>query len=185
MGCRRLPSLSNRGGHCSFAPINALEVVLLRFLLECFEHVSYERVCSGRGIPNLYDFFREKEHMEELPRVARQLATVGDPTPVIVRAALDPEGPSPLCRRTVDTFVSILGAEAGNLALKVLATGGIYLGGGIPPRILPILQTGGFMRTFQHKGRFGAMVAQMPVYVILNSEAALLGAARAGLQQIA
>jgi len=173
----------SEGGHCSFAPRTALEVDLLRFLLDRFEHVSYERVCSGQGIPNLYDFFREREHMKELPQVVRQLTAVGDPTPVIVRAAMDPEDPSPLCRRAVETFVSILGAEAGNLALKVLATGGIYLGGGIPPRILPILQAGGVMRTFQHKGRFGAMVAQMPAYVILNSRAALLGAARAGLQE--
>ncbi len=171
----------SEGGHCSFAPRTPLEVELLRFLLERFEHVSYERVCSGLGLPNLYAFFREREHMEELPYVAEQLATAGDPTPVIVRAAMDPERPSPLCRRTLETFVSILGAEAGNLALKVLATGGIYLGGGIPPRIQPVLQAGAFMQTYQHKGRFGAMVAQMPVYVILNSKAALLGAARAGL----
>ena len=172
----------SEGGHCSFAPRNPLEVELLRFLLERYEHVSYERVCSGRGLPNLYAFFREREHMEELPSVAEQLAAAGDPTPVIVRAAMDPKKPSPLCRRTLDAFVSILGAEAGNLALKVLATGGIYLGGGIPPRILPALQAGGFMQTYRHKGRFGAMVAEMPVYVVLNSKAALLGAARAGLQ---
>jgi len=179
VGYRAYPS---EGGHCSFAPRNSLEVELLHFLLQRFEHVSYERVCSGRGLPNLYAFFREKVRMEELPHVAEQLATAGDPTPVIVRSAMDPEKPSPLCRRALETFVSILGAEAGNLALKVLATGGIYLGGGIPPRILPFLQAGGFMRTYQHKGRFGAMVAQMPVYVVLNSKAALLGAARAGLQ---
>jgi glucokinase len=171
----------SEGGHCSFAPRNPLEVDLLGFLLERYEHVSYERVCSGRGLPNLYAFFRERQHMEELPHVAGQLAAAGDPTPVIVQAAMDPEKPSPLCKQTLETFVSILGAEAGNLALKVLATGGIYLGGGIPPRILPFLQAGGFMQTYQHKGRFGAMVAQMPVYVILNSKAALLGAARAGL----
>lgn len=172
----------SEGGHCSFAPRNQLEVDLLYYLLERFEHVSYERVCSGRGLPNLYAFFREGQHMEELPHVAEQLAAAGDLTPVIVSAAMDPERPSLACRRTLETFVSILGAEAGNLALKVLATGGIYLGGGIPPRILPFLKAGGFMQTYRHKGRFGAMVAQMPVYIILNSKAALLGAARAGLQ---
>lgn len=172
----------SEGGHCSFAPRNPLEVELLHFLLERFEHVSYERVCSGRGLPNLYAFFRERQRMEELPHVVEQLAAAGDPTPVIVGAAMDPQKPSLLCRRTLETFVSILGAEAGNLALKVLATGGIYLGGGIPPRILPFLRAGGFMQTYQHKGRFGAMVGQMPVYVILNSKAALLGAARAGLE---
>lgn len=172
----------SEGGHCSFAPRNNLELELLGFLLERYEHVSYERVCSGKGLPNIYAFFRERLRMQELPHVAEQLAEARDPTRVIVGGAMDPEKPSPLCRRTLDTFVSILGAEAGNLALKVLATGGIYLGGGIPPRILPILQAGGFMQTFRHKGRFGAMVADMPVHVICNPKAALLGAARAGLQ---
>lgn len=171
----------SEGGHCSFAPRNHLEADLLHFLLERYEHVSYERVCSGRGMPNLYAFFRERQQMEELPEVAAELAAALDQTPVIVRSAMDPVKGSPLCRRTVETFVSILGAEAGNLALKVLATGGVYIGGGIPPRILPFLQAGGFMQTFQHKGRFGAMVAQLPVYVILNPKAALLGAACAGL----
>lgn len=174
---RAFPS---EGGHCSFAPRNPLELELLDFLLERFEHVSYERVCSGRGLPNIYDFFRKKHSMAELPHVASQLAAALDPTPVIVRAAMDSDCPSPLCKRTLETFISILGAEAGNLALKVMATGGIYLGGGIPPRILSALKTGGFMQTYQHKGRFGAMVAEMPVYVILNPRAALLGAARGG-----
>jgi glucokinase len=171
----------SEGGHCSFAPRNAMELELLRYLLERFDHVSYERVCSGMGLPNLYAFFRERQRMEELPQVAQALATAGDPTPVIVGAALDSEKPSPLCRQTLDTFVSILGAEAGNLALKLLATGGIYLGGGIPPRILPVLRAGGFMDSYQEKGRFGALVAQIPVYVVLNPRAALMGAARAGL----
>lgn len=171
----------SEGGHCSFAPRNEMEMEMLRHLLERHEHVSYERVCSGSGLPNIYAFFRDCRHAEELPRVAEQLASAGDPTPVIVNAAVDPDNPSSLCKRTLDTFVSILGAEAGNLALKVLATGGIYLGGGILPRILPILQAGGFMQNYQHKGRFGATVSQMPVYVILNPRAALMGAARAGL----
>jgi glucokinase len=170
----------SEGGHCSFAPRNPLELELLDFLLERFEHVSYERVCSGRGLPNIYDFFRKKHPMAELPHVADQLAAALDPTPVIIRAAMNSDDPSPLCKRTLEMFISILGAEAVNLALKVLATGGIYLGGGIPPRILSALKTGGFMQTYQHKGRFGAMVAEIPVYVILNSRAALLGAARAG-----
>lgn len=170
----------SEGGHCSFAPRNALEMKLLHFLLERFEHVSCERVCSGRGIPNLYAFFRESEHMAELPEVAEQLAAAGDPTPVIVHAAMSAEKPSPLCRRVVEAFVSILGAEAGNLALKLMATGGIYLGGGIPPRILSVLREGEFMRTYHHKGRFGTLVEQIPVYVIVNPKAALLGAARIG-----
>ncbi|MEW6669752.1 MAG: glucokinase [Thermodesulfobacteriota bacterium] len=172
----------SEGGHCSFAPGNAMEMDLLVYLLEKFQHVSYERICSGMGLPNLYAFFRERKLMEESPHVVQALAKADDPTPVIVAAALDSDNPCRLCKQTLDTFVSILGAEAGNLALKVLATGGIYLGGGIPPRILPVLRAGAFMESYQHKGRFGAMLGQMPVHVILNPRAALMGAARAGLE---
>jgi glucokinase len=179
----RYCAFPSEGGHCSFAPRNAVELDLLRYLFERYEHVSYERVCSGMGLPNIYAFFRDQQDIKELPHVVRQLAAANDPTPVIVNAAMNPENPSPLCRRTLNTFVSILGAEAGNLALKVLATGGIYLGGGIPPRIISILQAGGFMQTYKHKGRFGATVEQMPVYIILNSKAALFGAARSGLNE--
>jgi glucokinase len=179
----RYRAFPSEGGHCSFAPRNAVELDLLRYLFGHYEHVSYERVCSGMGLPNIYAFFRDSKDIKELPHIAKQLEAASDPTPVIVNAAVNPENPSPLCRQTLDTFVSILGAEAGNLALKVLATGGIYLGGGIPPRIISVLRAGGFMQTYQHKGRFGAMIAQMPVYVILNPKAALLGAARAGLDE--
>jgi glucokinase len=179
----RYRAFPSEGGHCSFAPRNAVELDLLRYLFERYEHVSYERVCSGMGLPNIYAFFRDSQDVKELPHVIKQLETASDPTPVIVNAAMDTENPSPLCRQTLNTFVSILGAEAGNLALTMLATGGIYLGGGIPPRIISVLQSGDFMQTYQHKGRFGAMVAQMPVYVILNPKAALFGAARVGLEE--
>lgn len=114
--------------------------------------------------------------------MAEQLAVADDPTPAIVNVALDDEKPSELCVATLNTFVSILGAEAGNLALKVLATGGVYLGGGIPLRILPALKCERFMEAFRHKGRLSGLLARMPVHVILNPRVALLGAACHGLE---
>jgi len=116
-----------------------------------------------------------------LNNLALEMAAATDRTPVIVNAALGPNPPA-LCTATLTTFVSILGAEAGNMALKVLAAGGVYLGGGIPPRILPMLEQGQFMAAFQQKGRFANLIRTIPVHVILNPKAALLGAARYGLE---
>ncbi len=168
--------LPSEGGHVDFAPMNLLQMELLRYLLGKFNHVSYERVCSGGlGIPNLHDFFKETRPAEESPVVAAALREAADPTPIIVQAALT--GQCEVCRATLNTFISILGAEAGNLALKVMATGGIYLGGGIPPRILSRLQEGPFLAAFVNKGRFSELLARIPVYVILNDKAGLLGSA--------
>jgi|GEM_PF-31675 len=130
----------SEGGHADFAPSDTLELELLRVLQRRFGHVSYERVCSGRGLPNLYASLKETGQTPESARVAQLLTAADDPTPVIVDAALEAP-PDPLCAATLTTFVSILGAEAGNLALKVLATGGVFVGGGIPPRILPALSS--------------------------------------------
>lgn len=174
---------ASEGGHADFAPRNSTQIELLRHLMNRFEHVSYERVCSGRGLPNIYRYLRDSGHAEEPAWLRGQLATADDPTPIIADAALDDHAPCPLCVATLDTFVSILGAEAGNLALKVVATGGIYLGGGIPPRIVPILENGQFMQAFQAKGRLSDLVASIPVHIILNPKAALLGAAQHGLEQ--
>ena len=174
---------ASEGGHADFAPRNSTEIELLRHLMSRFEHVSYERVCSGSGLPNIYQYLRDSGHAEEPAWLRDRLATADDPTPLIASAALDQHAPCPLCVATLDTFVSILGAEAGNLALKVVATGGVYLGGGIPPRILPILEKGQFMQAFQAKGRLSDLVARIPVHVILNPKAALLGAAQHGLEQ--
>jgi len=181
-GSRYRPHPSE-GGHTDFAPTNPLQAELLRYLQGCFEHVSYERVCSGLGLPNIYAYLKDGGYAAEPDWLAGQLAATDDPTPVIVNAALDRERPCKLCTATLDVFVSILGAEAANLALKVLATGGIYLGGGIPPRILPLLEKERFMESFRRKGRFAELLAQMPVHVILNPRVALLGAARYGLEQ--
>jgi glucokinase len=169
----------SEGGHAGFAPMDALQVDLLRYLMDRFDHVSFERVCSGVGIPNIYAFLRDSGHAPEPEWLAKQLAMADDPNPVIARAAL--AGECELCVATFNVFVSIMGAEAGNLALKVLATGGVYVGGGIPPRILPLLQSERFMEAFTHKGRFSDLLSRVPVYVILNPKAALLGAACYGL----
>jgi glucokinase len=152
---------------------------LLRYLWPRFEHVSYELVCSGIGIPNVYAYFKNGGYAEEPDWLAEQLARAEDPTPIIVNAALEEK--SELCVLTLNTFVSILGAEAGNLALKVMATGGLYLGGGIPPRILPALEQGAFLEAFHRKGRLGDVLEDVPVHVILDSDIALFGAACHGL----
>jgi glucokinase len=184
-GTRYRPHPSE-GGHADFAPTNPLQAELLRYLQGRFdrgrfEHVSYERICSGRGLPNIYAYLKDSGHADEPAWLTEQLAAADDPTPVIVNAALDSQRPCQLCVATLNAFVSILGAEAGNLALKVLASGGVYLGGGIPPRILPALEKQ-FMEAFRRKGRMSDLLARVPVHVILNPKVALLGAACHGLE---
>jgi glucokinase len=170
----------SEGGHADFAPTNARELDLLRSLLGRYDHVSFERVCSGRGLPNIYAYLKETGYADEPAWLAAQLAAATDPTPVIVAAAqADP--PCELCAGTLTMFVSILGAEAANLALKVLATAGVFLAGGIPRRILPTLQGGGFMRAFRRKGRFADLLDRVPVQVVLNPKVGLMGAACLGL----
>jgi len=173
---------ASEGGHSDFGPTSQLEIDLLRYLHQKIEHVSYERICSGQGLPNIYAYLKDSGHAEEPDWLADQLAGVNDPTPVIVNAALDSDRPCRLCTTTLSVFVSVLGAEAGNLALKVLATGGVYLGGGIPPRIIPALEAGCFMESFTRKGRFSKLTASIPVHVILNPKVALIGAAFHGLE---
>jgi glucokinase len=172
-------AIPSEGGHADFAPTNLFEIRLLRHLMGKHGHVSYERVCSGKGMPNIYGYLKKNRFAEESPDVAKALRKAPDPTPIIVQKAM--AGESELCIGTLNAFVSILGAEAGNLALKVMATGGVYLGGGIPPKILSKLKDGTFMAAFVNKGRFAEVLAQIPVAVILNEETALLGAAAYGL----
>ncbi|MGF1507744.1 MAG: glucokinase [Chloroflexi bacterium] len=167
----------SEGGHADFAPLNRTQAELLFYLMERIGHVSYERVCSGMGIPNIYEFLRDEGHEHEPDWLADELARVEDRTPVIANAAFEHEQPVPLALETMTMFVSILGAEASNLALKVLSTGGVYLAGGIPPRILPALEHG-FMSTFLNKGRFNDLLQAVPVAVVMNPRAALLGAAK-------
>ncbi len=179
----RYIACSSEGGHADFAPASDQQAALWRHVADRYGHVAFERVCSGSGLPNIYDFLRDSGYAPEPPGFAAILAGAPDRTPVIVQAALQDPG-NALCVATVDLFVSILGAEAGNLALKVLATGGLYLGGGIPPRILSHLGDGRFMRAFVDKGRFANLLGKIPVKVI-TTQAALLGAALYGLDQIA
>lgn len=167
------------GGHSDFAPRTQLEIDLLRHLFAIYARVSYERVLSGSmGIPNIYNFLRSTDLAEEIPAIAEALKT-NDAGTVITRAALD--GSCPLCVLAMDLFVGILGAEAGNLALKTMATGGVFIGGGIATKILPLLQKPSVLEAFFAKGRFSDFMKRIPLRVILNDRAALLGAARHAL----
>lgn len=172
-------AIPSEGGHVDFGPNNLFEIELLRYLMGKFAHVSYERICSGRGLPFIYEYLKQNRYAPELPAVAEALREARDPTPIIVQKAM--AGECELSIAALNTFVSILGAEAGNLALKVMATGGVYVGGGIPPRILSKLRDGTFMAAFVNKGRFADELSQVPVFVILNPKTALLGAACYGL----
>jgi glucokinase len=163
------------GGHVDFAPRTDLETELLSYLRSKFEHVSWERVLSGPGLYTLYQFLRETGRGEEPAALTQELQTE-DPSAVISKAGL--EGRHELCVKALDLFVSFYGAEAGNLALKLMATGGVYIGGGVAPRILPKLQGPAFMAAFTAKGRMRPLMEAMPVRVILKDSTALLGAAR-------
>jgi glucokinase len=177
--CDRYRPIASEGGHTDFAPATALEVELLTYLLPRLNHVSYERVCSGMGIPTLYGFFKESGRYSEPEWLKKELQTTDDATPIIVKSAQQQS--AEICEATLDLFLAILGSEAGNLVLQVLATGGVYLAGGIPPRILPQLRSHAFLEAFTRKGRFSDLLWQVPVYVIINPKAALYGAASQGL----
>lgn len=167
--------MASEGGHTDFGPHNDLEVELLQYLRSDLKgHVSWERVCSGIGIKNIYAFLRDVKKMEESSQL-RQRMKEEDPNAVI--GELGESGENELCAKTLEIFVSIYGAEAGNLALKILAHGGIYVGGGIAPKILKTMQNGAFMQAFCDKGRMRDLVSHMPVRIILESRAALMGAA--------
>lgn len=167
--------LPSEGGHASFAPENELHDELLKYLRAQFGHVSWERIVCGPGLYNIYKFLRDTNREAEPAWLAQELKGE-DPSAEISKIAL--EGKSALCERALDLFVTLLGAECGNMALKVLATGGVYLGGGIPPKILPKLKAPEFLASFTDKGRFRALLESMPVRVILNEYTALQGAAR-------
>jgi glucokinase len=171
---------SSEGGHSDFAPTDQRQIHLLEYLLQRFDHVAVERVCSGIGVPNIYEYLRDTEHIAERPEVAQLIASAKDHTKAIVEAAADPRHPSELCRATVKMLVSILASEAGNLALKVLATGGVYLAGGVALHVLGTLKEPQFMQAFAKKGRFTDLMGRIPVHVI-TTRAALVGAASYGL----
>ncbi|MGH9710457.1 MAG: glucokinase, partial [Candidatus Acidiferrales bacterium] len=173
-GARYLP-LASEGGHSSFAPRDELQDELLKHLRAEFGHVSWERLVCGPGLVNIYKFLRDTGRGEEPVWLAAEMKA-SDPASVISTIAL--AGKSALCEKALDLFVALLASEAGNIALKVLATGGVYIGGGIAPKILPKLQTQAFLTAFTDKGRMKEMLESMPVRVILNDGTALRGASR-------
>jgi glucokinase len=174
---------ASEGGHSDFAPTNQVQAELWAFVMDRFHHVAYERVCSGSGLPNVYDFVHSRDPSAEDPAFAAKLHAAADRTPGIVEAAVN-DPANRLAAESVRIMIDIWGAEAGNLALKVLATGGVYLAGGMPPRVVSQLQDGGFMRAFTAKGRFAELLGRVPVHVV-TVNAALLGAAIYGLEQAA
>jgi glucokinase len=166
----------SEGGHVDYAPRNEDEIDLLRFLKQKYNgRISFERVVSGMGMTNIYEFLREVRGVDEPAWLAEQMGAAGDPNAVIAEMGLAAK--SEICEKTLDMFVSAYGAEAGNLALKVLSVGGMYVGGGIAPRILEKLKDGTFMKAFTDKGRLSQLLINMPVRIILESRAALMGAA--------
>jgi glucokinase len=173
---------SSEGGHADFAPADEVQIRLLEFMRQRLDHVSFEHVCSGVGIPHVYDFFRDREKTPEAPKIAEKIASAGDRTKAIIESALDTVEPSPRCSAAIDTVVSIMGSEAGNLALKVMAVGGVYLAGGIPVHVLPVLRSPGFLHSFRRKGRFAEMMSRLPVHLMI-SKVGIAGAAAYGLRR--
>ena len=166
----------SEGGHADYSPRNEDEIDLLRFLKQKYNgRISWERVVSGMGMTNIYEFLRDVRGMEEPSWLAEQIAEADDPNSVITQTGLSAK--AEICEKTLDMLVSAYGAEAGNLALKVLSVGGLYIGGGIGPRILEKLKDGTFLKAFTDKGRLSQLLINMPVHVILESRAAVLGAA--------
>ncbi len=165
---------ASEGGHASFAPNDAIGDELLVFLRKERGHVSWERVLSGMGMSNLYRFFRERSGVPEPEWLTAQLHE-GDLGAVVTHAGL--AGTDPVCVEALDCFTRNYGAEAGNLALKMLALGGVYIGGGIAPKMLPKMQSEIFLKAFFHKGRLSPLLETIPIYVILNAKTALQGAA--------
>lgn len=163
------------GGHTDFGPQGDLQIELLRFLQARFGHVSYERILSGPGLVNVYEFLRDSGHAKESAEFAAALRA-GDPAAVISASAL--EGTQPLAVQALELWIAVYGAEAGNLALKAMATGGLFLAGGISPKILAKLKGPLFMDSFLAKGRLRPLLEAIPVQVVTNEKAGLLGAAR-------
>jgi len=162
------------GGHADFAPTDDLQHELFDYLHKEYGRVSFERVVSGMGIANIYRFLRDTGRGVEQKAVAAEML-VDDAAAIIDRHAGD--GSCPLCRSTMDLFIQALGAEASNMALKAMATGGVFLAGGIPPKVLPLLRRPLFLESFLSKGRLRPLLETMPVHVVLNDETALLGSA--------
>jgi glucokinase len=167
---------ATEGGHADFAPANETQAELLAFLRAEFGHVSWERVCSGMGLVNIERFLRARRSAPEPAWLVQATRDGGDAAAAIAGAALSAE--DPVASEALDLLIDLYGAQAGNLALTVMATGGVYVGGGIAPKVLPRMQDGRFIRAFTDKGRFGHLLQHVPVHVVLNDLTALVGAAR-------
>ncbi len=174
----RYQPLPSEGGHADFAPNSDLEIDLLRYLRGSYLHVSYERVLSGAGLHAIYEFLRDTKKNE--PTWLAERLKAEDPAATIAETGLKKQ--ADIVVQALDLFASIYGAEAGNLALKTMAVNGIYLGGGIAPKLLSKLKDGTFMRAFAAKGRYKRLLSSIPVRVIMNQHTALLGAAAVGAQ---
>jgi len=170
-------ALSSEGGHVDFAPTDSQQIALLNYLLERFDHVSYERLLSGPGLVNIYDYLRHAGFAEENNTLSLIMCQ-SDPATAIADYALNKS--DVLAGEAMDLFIAIYGAMAGNLALINLAFGGVYVAGGIAPKIIARMNNGGFMRAFKDKGRMSKLLETMPVYVVMNPNVGLRGAARAG-----
>jgi glucokinase len=169
------------GGHADFAPNGELQVELYRYLAGKFGHVSRERVLSGPGLKNVYDFLRDSGRWPQPSWLSDELRAAADPSAAIARAAQ--EGKAPICEQALELWTAVYGAEAGNFALSILATGGVYLGGGIAPKLRSTLQQPTFMQAFVAKGRMQPLLEAVPVRIILNEKAGLIGAARCAVLQ--
>ena len=169
------------GGHADFAPRNDLEMELLGYLQKKYGRISYERILSGPGIKNIYDFLRDTHKSEEPERLRKQMDMSPDPPALISRLAL--EGKAAICDQCLSIFVSVFGAETGNSALKFMSTGGIFIGGSIAAKIVPKMQDPVFMQSFLDKGRMEALLKDMAVKIVLNDDCGIIGAARYTLIQ--
>jgi glucokinase len=164
------------GGHADFAPRNSFEMQLLAYLQNKYGRVSCERILSGPGIKNIYDFLRDANQLDEPQWLRAQMAAAPDPPALISQLAL--EGKAAICDQTLSLFVSIYGAETGNCALNFLSTGGIFLGGSIAAKIVPKMKEPIFMQSFLDKGRMEPLLKEMPVKIVLNDDSGIIGAAR-------
>ncbi|HEV2352594.1 MAG TPA: glucokinase [Terriglobia bacterium] len=169
------------GGHADFAPRNEVEIDLLKYLLTQYEHVSCERILSGPGIKNIYDFLHQSRRAEEPAWLKDQISQSPDPPALISQLALEKK--APICEQSLDIFISAYGAETGNCALKFMSTAGIFIGGSIAAKIVPKMKEPTFMKAFLAKGRMQPLLEDFPVKIVLNDSAGLIGAARCALIQ--